>query len=262
MAVLVDVIRRYDIILIQEIRDSKETAIFKLLDQVNAKRGDQYEIVVSGRLGRTNSKEQYAYIYKSNVGIEVVQEYQYPDPDEKFQREPFVVKFSVSELGINDLAIAGIHTDPDEAFEEVNELDKVNDAMETTVGSSNIMLMGDFNADCSYVSNSKKEQLVLRTKAKYHWLIGDDADTTTSATDCAYDRFVINGETLNGMVMPGSAKVFRFDTEYGLDNDLTKQVSDHYPIEVQFAAPSSKRSTETSSLTNLIRALRDWLGYE
>ena len=67
-------------------------------------------------------------------------------------------------------------------------MDKVNDAMETTVGSSNIMLMGDFNADCSYVSNSKKEQLVLRTKAKYHWLIGDDADTTTSATDCAYDR--------------------------------------------------------------------------
>ena len=33
-------------------------------------------------------------------------------------------------------------------------------------------------------------------------------------------RFVVNGETLYGMVIPGSAKVFRFDTEYGLDLDL------------------------------------------
>ena len=47
--------------------------------------------------------------------------------------------------------------------------------------------MGDFNADCSYVTKSKSSKLKLRS-AKYHWWIGDDVDTTVAATDCAYDR--------------------------------------------------------------------------
>ncbi len=30
-----------------------------------------------------------------------------------------------------------------------------------------------------------------------------------------------------------SAKVFRFDTEYGLSNEEAQTVSDHYPVEFQ-----------------------------
>ncbi len=53
--------------------------------------------------------------------------------------------------------------------------------------SDNILLMGDFNADCSYVGKTKLKALKLK-KSGYHWLIPDDADTTVSSTDCAYDR--------------------------------------------------------------------------
>ena len=48
---LVEVILRYDVILIQEIRDSSETAIYDLLDEVNEQSARDYEIVVSPRLG-------------------------------------------------------------------------------------------------------------------------------------------------------------------------------------------------------------------
>ena len=47
--------------------------------------------------------------------------------------------------------------------------------------------MGDFNADCSYLSKTKRNNLALRAEG-YHWLIPDDWDTTVAASDCAYDR--------------------------------------------------------------------------
>ena len=59
--------------------------------------------------------------------------------------------------------------------------------------SDNIILMGDFNADCSYVPKTKLKKLALRSKG-FHWLIPDEWDTTVASTNCAYDRlgFSIN----------------------------------------------------------------------
>ncbi len=49
--------------------------------------------------------------------------------------------------------------------------------------------MGDFNADCSYVTKSEWDDVRLRTESeKFLWLIEDGIDTTTKASDCAYDR--------------------------------------------------------------------------
>ena len=58
---LVKIINRYEIVLIQEIRDSKGEAIKKLLEKVNDfKEGDSddYEMVIRERLGRSVYKEQ------------------------------------------------------------------------------------------------------------------------------------------------------------------------------------------------------------
>uniref|UniRef100_A0A8C5L2B7 Deoxyribonuclease I n=1 Tax=Jaculus jaculus TaxID=51337 RepID=A0A8C5L2B7_JACJA len=52
----------------------------------------------------------------------------------------------------------------------------------------NIMLMGDFNAGCAYVTPSQWSAIRLRTSPIFEWLIPDDADTTSTPTDCAYDR--------------------------------------------------------------------------
>lgn len=51
-----------------------------------------------------------------------------------------------------------------------------------------IMLMGDFNAGCSYVSPSHWSSIRLRTSPAFQWLIPDTADTTVTSTHCAYDR--------------------------------------------------------------------------
>lgn len=52
----------------------------------------------------------------------------------------------------------------------------------------NIMFLGDFNADCSYVKNEDWGSIRLRTSEVFKWLIPDSADTTVGKSDCAYDR--------------------------------------------------------------------------
>jgi len=77
--VLADIIRTYDIIAIQEIRDASQTALPALVGLVNTD-GSQYDYVVSERLGRTTSKEQYAYIFNTQT-IEVINTpHTYPEP--------------------------------------------------------------------------------------------------------------------------------------------------------------------------------------
>ena len=63
-----------------------------LLDKVNEK-DDCYDMVVSPRLGRTKSKEQYAFIFKKHrFKVKVTKTY--PDPGDVFIREPFCFQFT------------------------------------------------------------------------------------------------------------------------------------------------------------------------
>ncbi len=65
MDILVQIIRNFDIVAIQEIRDAAGTAIITLKNQVNVD-GSSYDVVVGPRVGRTSSKEQYAFTYDTN----------------------------------------------------------------------------------------------------------------------------------------------------------------------------------------------------
>ncbi len=46
-------------------------------------------------------------------------------------------------------------------------------------------------------------------------------------------RIVVGGGDLMKYIPKWSAKVFRFDIEYGLSKEETQKVSDHYPVEFQ-----------------------------
>ncbi|KAH9494990.1 hypothetical protein Btru_018332 [Bulinus truncatus] len=82
--------------------------------------------------------------------------------------------------------------------------------------AAGVISMGDFNADCGYLNNQQKASLaIFNTPGRYHSLIPDTADTTTSInTDCAYDRVIVEG---NSDVVADSAKVYRYDTSLGIN---------------------------------------------
>lgn len=58
-----------------------------------------------------------------------------------------------------------------------------------------VMLLGDFNADCGYLAQKNRDKLLLLTDKNLHWLIPDRTDTTVRAsTSCSYDRWAGSGE--------------------------------------------------------------------
>jgi len=119
-----------------------------------------------------------------------------------------------------------IHTDPDEATEEINALDDVLYYSQSVyTDEEDFIIMGDFNADGSYFDEDSTSDL-----DEYTWVIDDSIDTTTKSTDYTYDRIVLT-DTAD---FTGEVGVFRYDLEYVLDEELTTDVSDHYPVYAEF----------------------------
>ncbi|KAL3859379.1 hypothetical protein ACJMK2_009602 [Sinanodonta woodiana] len=235
MDVLVKIILRYNIILLQEIRDSTDTAIQLLLQEVNSRAGKRpFTMKISEKLGRSTSKEQYAFLYRTSSGISIRSSYVYNDnANDVFEREPFVVHFESTKTDVKRFALVGIHVKPDDAVNEIAALSDVIKEVTSHLKERNIIIMGDLNADCSYVSGSAWTRIPLRQDTKVMWPIGENIDTTTGTTDCAYDRFIISGTKIRKSTVQGSVRVFRFDTEYNLSITEALDVSDHYPIELE-----------------------------
>ncbi|XP_078331806.1 deoxyribonuclease-1-like [Crassostrea virginica] len=231
---LIKILSRYDIVFIQEIRDSSETYIHSLVDVVNnsTRQDEPFSLVVSARLGRTISKEQYAFLYRPSY-VSVADVYQYEDPLDMFERPPYAVKFHSDQLEMHSFGIIGLHSKPTDAFNEINGLSVVYGKVEQRFNTSNLLITGDLNADCSYLSNTKMASLSLRLDTSYKWLIQNSLDTTVGSSDCAYDRFITKSSTWLDNIVPGSVKVFQYDEFYQLNEHLAKSVSDHYPIEME-----------------------------
>jgi hypothetical protein len=230
MDILADIIRTYDVIAIQEIRDASQTALPALINLVNAD-GSQYSYVVSERLGRTTSKEQYAYIYNTDT-VELTSTPQtYPEPSnsDPFHREPYIASFRALGGNFDATLIVSIHTDPDEATKEINGLGVVVEfAQGSYPDEADFIVMDDLNADGSYYD---EDGISTLSGSEYYWVIDDSVDTTTKSTDYTYDRIIVTDSAVSDL--SGDAGVYRFDIEYGLSGDETVAISDHYLVYVE-----------------------------
>ncbi len=228
---------RYDLVLLQEVRDASGASLLDLEARLDAT-GVGWTVVASNRLGRTRSKEQYAYIFREDR-LKLLDTYHYEDGLEpsmdQFEREPFVARFATLDDAYTFVTIP-LHAAPEDAPVELSFLGDVEvDALDAW-GDPNILMLGDFNASCTYLTPREMAALPTRTDPSYAWWIDDAADTTTTSTLCAYDRLVTHGD-LTSRVVEGSAAPFLFDRALGLGTDLTRRVSDHYPVELLLELP-------------------------
>ncbi|XP_071332086.1 deoxyribonuclease I-like 1-like [Trachinotus anak] len=239
MGILLKILSRCDLCLIQEVRDSKGEAIQALVKDLNRfDKSNSYSFVESERLGRNTYKEQYVYIYRSNV-LTVKDHYQYPKLEEGtnetdvFSREPFIIRFNSPTTLVKDFVLIGHHTSPKTAMKEMDELYTVFKRICKKWMTDNVMILGDLNAGCSYVTIKGWRAVRLRTDPKLRWLIGDEQDTTVrKKTHCAYDRIIVHGREIVSSIVPGSAQPFNFKENFHLTEGEALEVSDHFPVEV------------------------------
>ncbi len=231
MEVLVDIARGFDLMLVQEIRDAEgETAPY-YLKRINEIDGPRYGYVLSERLGRTTSKEAYAYFYNTET-VDLIEgsAHVYNDTGDAFEREPFIASFR---SGGFDFTLVGIHTKPDDAYAEIGNLTAVVYSVRAEdPGEGDIIVLGDLNADGSYFDEEDPSN-PLRASG-FFWVITNEMDTMTK-TDWTYDRIVLLNFTYGHEYVGGSAQVFYFDEEFDIgDEALVWGVSDHYPVFAEF----------------------------
>ncbi|XP_009572178.1 PREDICTED: deoxyribonuclease-1-like 2, partial [Fulmarus glacialis] len=115
------ILRRYDVALVQEVRDSDLSAVTQLMEQLNSMSTSPYDYEISGPLGRDNYKEMYLFIYRTDV-VSVVDTYQYEDPQDVFSREPFILRVSAPRTKAEDFVLVPLHAAPHDAVAEIDAL--------------------------------------------------------------------------------------------------------------------------------------------
>ncbi|XP_052050499.1 deoxyribonuclease-1-like 2 isoform X2 [Apodemus sylvaticus] len=227
-SVIAQILAGYDIVLVQEVRDPDLSAVSLLMEQINRVSKHEYSFVSSKPLGRDQYKEMYLFVYRKDA-VSVVSTYQYPDPEDAFSREPFVVKFSVPSCA------------PHQAVAEIDALYDVYLDVIDKWNTNDMLFLGDFNADCKYVKAHDWPSIRLRSSEVFKWLIPDSADTTVGNSDCAYDRIVVSGAHLRRSLKPQSASVHNFQEEFDLDQS---QVSVARTAADTLASPLRRGLTE------------------
>ncbi|XP_066104718.1 deoxyribonuclease-1-like 1 isoform X2 [Saccopteryx bilineata] len=232
MDTLVQILARCDIMVLQEVVDSSGTAISLLLRELNRFDGSgSYQILSSPPLGRSTYMETYVYIYRSHK-TQVLDHYVYNDKDDLFAREPFAAQFTLPSKVLPSLVLVPLHTTPKAVEKELNALYDVFLDVSQRWQSKDIILLGDFNADCASLTKKRLSELALRTQADFYWAIADGEDTTVRAsTHCAYDRIVLHGERCRSLLHTAAA--FNFPRAFRLTEDEALNISDHYPVEVE-----------------------------
>lgn len=223
MGPIVNIVKKYDIVAIQEIKDKRE----KVPDQFLAMLGRGWAMSESPRTGKNpddqHSQEQYVFYYQKKVISEEGSGALYPDTNDYFQREPWLARFRVQQ-GNFTFVIINIHTRPESAVEEINALHKVVIwARKHWPDEDDFIVLGDFNASCSYASKKEISNSPL-SGSDYFWIVPDSANTNLSSKKCAYDRIVISKKTKE-----------QYTGSWGVDQVFTdKKISDHWPVWAEF----------------------------
>ncbi len=224
--VLAEIITRFDIVAIQGISDATGIAIRRLEYVVDALLQD-YGLIIGPCLGRTSSKEQSAFMYNTET-ISVGEHYTFDDTShDHFYREPFVAQFK-TQNGCFDFVLITIHTEPDNATNEISALPlAVKDAQNHFPSEKDFIVLGDLNADCNYFDEDDGTSPLK--SPEYEWLITNDMDTYLPVPSCTYDRIIVTAPTASEDY-GGKSGVFRFERAFGLSLKKAKSVSHHYPV--------------------------------
>ncbi|MFN0198201.1 MAG: endonuclease/exonuclease/phosphatase family protein [Planctomycetaceae bacterium] len=225
--VLSRLIHQFDVVAVQEIRSDSQDVVPRFLSIVNHD-GGNYDYVISDRLGRTTSKEQYAFLYNADR-IEVDRQslstlHQFQN---RLHRPPFVAKFHVRGTASKQpftFTLVNLHTDPDETRKELNALDDVIDFVRTAdPQEDDVILLGDLNVDRKHFGELGQMP---------HLQSVPISKPTNTRQTAQYDH--ITFDALSTTEFTGRADVYDLPARFGMSIEETLEVSDHLPIWAEF----------------------------
>ncbi len=225
--VLVQVVRQFDIVAIQEVRAKSDEILPRFLAAINAD-GSRYDFLIGPRLGRTNSTEQYAFIYDTNrIEHDASSVGTMQDPTDLLHREPFISRFrrrTAAPEKAFSFWLVNIHTDPDEVKQEVSALADVFQVMQTArPDEDDVIILGDLNA-------SEKQLGRLGQIPGITWVVS--GAMTNTLQNKSYDNMIFDGQLTSEYT--GRWGIVDLERAFNLSREQALNVSDHLPVWAEF----------------------------
>lgn len=216
---ITNIIKRYDIIAVQEIRDEEVLKrIMKILPPT-------WSYIISEQVGR-GVKERYAYLYNTDFVTNLGISYILDDPEDAFIREPYIANFI---SGNFDFTLITFHTlfgdSINDRRKEIKLLPEVVNLVDEATGNEkDIILLGDFNMP----ANDKSWLM-------YPYISIIPFQTKTTITDTSsYDNIWMHEEYTYNENFKSLYEIYRFDEILFSNNDklASTTCSDHRPISI------------------------------
>ncbi len=221
------IIRRFDVIALQEITSQDQRTVPQLLEHVNAD-GSSYSYTISPRIGReaTGYYEQYAFVYDT-TRVRSGDNFCYvvQDDDDVLHREPFVGRFETITSGAPfTFTLINIHTDPSQIAYELDVLaDVYINVRQFEYPEDDVILLGDLNAAPSQF------QKLGRIPGFEPAIDGIPTNTRKNKT---YDNFVFDRQAVREFT--GRSGVLDMEQMFQVQMADALRISDHMPIWAEF----------------------------
>ncbi|HEX4000617.1 MAG TPA: endonuclease/exonuclease/phosphatase [Pirellulales bacterium] len=231
MKVIVELLRRFDVIALEEVRSPRDDQMPRLVELLNAT-GRHYDFVIGPRQGAEEAPEQFAIVFDAaSVEVDRSTVYTVDDPGRRMAHDPLVASFQVRGPA-NDEAftftLVDVHVAPEHREAELTALAQVCRAVRSVSIQGrledDIILAGNFNADDQHlgalgeIPNSTTALAAMPTNTR----------GTRMCDNIVFDRLATTEFT-------GRAGVVDLMHEFNLSMSQALEVSDHLPIWAEFS---------------------------
>jgi len=224
---LVEVIRRFDVVAVQDVRAPDQGILIDFVEQINSE-GRHYDFATPPSVGR-DPVEQYAAFLFDRVSIQIDRRTvcHVQDPAGRFRREPLVASFQARGPNAQEaftFTLINVHVDPTRP-DELDLLDDVFRAVrDDGRGEDDVILLGDLGVDDRHLGQ-------LRQVPNMTWAIADVPSTTRGTRlvdNVLFDRRATAEFT-------GRAGVVDLIREFELSMRQAVEISDHLPVWAEFS---------------------------
>ncbi len=228
-AVLANVITRFDVVAVQEVRGGNRALLMRLVEQINST-GREYDVITSGTAAPGAAGPYCAFLLnRSSIEIDRSTVQLVGDPQGRFRHPPLVALFRVKGPDPTEaftFKLVNVHTDPDRTEVELDLLDDVFRAVrDDRLSEDDVILLGNLGAAGA---GSTLWDAALEVASAI-----SDTPTTISGTE-PVDNIIFDPRATAEFT--GRAGVLDLMREFKLTWREVSEISDHLPVWAEFSS--------------------------
>jgi endonuclease/exonuclease/phosphatase family metal-dependent hydrolase len=234
MKSLCDVLRRFDVTALQEVRSPRDDIMPRLIEQLNAagaigSAGRHFDYVIGPRRGHGSAKEQLAFVFDTaTIEVDRTGVYTVDDPGHRLSHEPLVAAFRAHNAPAGDaftFTLVDVHVELGSPASEQEALaDAFRAVRDDGRGEDDIIMLGNLSTDDRHLGMLGQLPNIACA------LTG--VATNTRGTKM-YDNVLFNRQAT--VEFTGRAGVLDVQHELNLPMSQALDLSDHLPIWAEFS---------------------------